>query len=74
MFDLSFDDDGVVTKQAAMVTKPENSQIDSQNGHHTAAGLTRQTWTCPMCNEQFEEGWLEICTLNATRATPQVAS
>jgi len=54
MVDLSFDDDGVVTEQAAMVTAPDNSQIDSQNGHHAAAGSTKQTWTCPMCNEQFE--------------------
>ena len=57
MVDLSFDAD-VVSDQVTKVTTPDNSWSDSQNFHHTistvAGSTSRQTWTCPMCNEQFE--------------------
>ena len=57
MVDLSFDADAV-SDQVTKVTTPDNSWSDGQNFHHTtgtAIGSTRrQTWTCPMCNEQFE--------------------
>ena len=56
MVDLSFDA-SVINNQVTKVTTPHNSQGGDQSVHHTtstAIGSTRRTWTCPVCNEQFE--------------------
>ena len=57
MVDLSFDGD-VVSDQVTKATTSDNSWSNSQKVCHiigtTTGSSGRQTWTCPMCNEQFE--------------------
>ena len=70
MVDLSFDAN-VFSDQGTGVTTPDNSQGGGQSVHHTtstAIGSMRRTWTCPVCNEQFEgrlvhTARLKICYL-----------
>ena len=64
MVDLSFDTDVVTSDQVTEATTPDiDKWSDGQNVCHpasTTVGSTGQSWTCPMCNEQFE-GRL-VCT------------
>lgn len=55
MVDLSFDAD-VTDDWVTKVTMLDNSRSDDQNIHHTASTTvgSTQSWSCPMCNEQFE--------------------
>lgn len=64
MVNLSFDAD-VTSDLVAEVTTSDNSRSGSQSVCHvgnTTAGLPRQSWTCPMCNEQFEGRLALPCT------------
>lgn len=56
MVDLSFDADHVTDNQVTKVMIPDNSRSSDQSVYcaaSTTVALT-QSWSCPVCNEQFE--------------------
>ena len=57
MVDLSFDADHVTDNQVTKVMIPDNNSRSSDQSVHHAASMTvalTQSWSCPVCNEQFE--------------------
>ena len=57
MVDLSFDADHVTDNQVTKVMIPDNNSRSSDQSVHRAASMTvalTQSWSCPVCNEQFE--------------------
>ena len=67
MVDLSFDGDVVTDDQVTKVMTPDNnSRSDDQNVHHTVSTTvgSTQSWSCPMCNEQFVGRSVWMCKIH----------